>query len=1158
MSLATVTLDDKYTLDRGRIFVTGTQALVRLPMMQRQRDAAAGRNTACFISGYRGSPLGAYDQSLWRAKQQLKDNHIHFEPGVNEDLAATAVWGSQQTQIFPGSRYDGVFGIWYGKGPGVDRSVDVIRHANLAGTSPHGGVLMLIGDDHGASSSTTAHQSELTLQSISAPMLHAANVQEYLDYGQIGIALSRFAGLWVGFKCLTSTVESSASIDVDSARLRIVDPEFAFPPGGTQLRMPDNALDQERRLLDFKLPAALAFARANRIDRVAIGSPVRRLGIVTTGKSYLDVREALDELHLSEARCAALGIAVYKVGMVWPLEPEGIRAFCEGLEEVIVIEEKRPVIEPQLKDLLFHLPADRRPRITGKQDETGRPLLHSNSELTPAEIVVAIAARLKRFHDDSAIEERLAFLRQKAEAQSRQSAPVARPAWFCAGCPHNTSTKVPDGSRAVAGIGCHYMVQWMDRSTASFTQMGGEGVPWLGQAPFTDEKHVFANLGDGTYFHSGILAIRAAVAARANVTYKLLYNDAVAMTGGQQVEGNLTVPNITLQLYAEGVSRIVVVADDPHKYVGGSLFAPGVTFHPREELDEVQRELRETPGVTALIYDQTCAAEKRRRRKRGTYPDPDLRAFINDRVCEGCGDCSVQSNCVAVEPLETEFGRKRKINQSACNKDFSCVNGFCPSFVTVTGATPHRNRRSSAGQSAIDTRLASLPAPALPALDRPCDVLVTGIGGTGVVTISAVLGMAAHLEGKGVSVLDQTGLAQKNGAVASHVRIGATPADLHAVRIATGACDVLLGCDIVVAAAPSSMATYARGATAAVVNSHITPTADFTLNPDMTFGEARLTEMIRESCGANRSEFLDATTMATALLGDAIATNMFLLGHAIQRGLIPVSVEALERAIEINGAAIEANKRALRWGRLHAIDPQAVERAAAPPVPLPVRPKSLDEIVEHRVNHLTAWQDAAWALRYRGLVDLARRAEEQRARGLAGFAEAVALNAAKLMSYKDEYEVARLYTDGDFRRKLRAEFDGDLRLTVHLAPPLISRPDPITGKVSKRAFGPWVFTLFRLLAPLKRLRGTPLDLFGYSAERRMERRLVDEFEALVRALAADLSPQNHGTAVKLAALPGDIRGYGHIKEQSITRAKQREAELLAVFRVPAPRAAAAE
>jgi indolepyruvate ferredoxin oxidoreductase len=1156
MSLASVTLDDKYTLENGRVFITGTQALVRLPMLQRQRDAAAGLNTACFISGYRGSPLGGYDQALWRAKGHLKTNHIHFEPGVNEDLAATAVWGSQQGALFKGGRYDGVFGIWYGKGPGVDRSVDVIRHANMAGTARNGGVLMLVGDDHAASSSTTAHQSELTLQSIGMPMLHAANVQEYLDFGLLGFAMSRFAGVWTGFKCLTSTVESSASIDLDAARLSIITPDFPFPPGGPHLRFPDTPLEQEKRLLEVKLPAVLAFARANRIDRVAISSPQRRLGIITTGKSYLDVREALDELHLSEARCAQLGIAVYKVGMVWPLEPEGIRAFCEGLDEVMVIEEKRPVIEPQVKDLLFHLPADRRPRVTGKQDESGRPLLHSGAELTPAEIVVAIAARLKRFHDDAAIEERLAFLQKKAEAQSQFSAPVVRPAWFCAGCPHNTSTKVPDGSRALAGIGCHYMVQWMDRSTNTFTQMGGEGVPWLGQAPFTDEKHVFANLGDGTYFHSGILAVRAAVAAGANITYKLLYNDAVAMTGGQPVDGKLTVPNITLQLYAEGVSRIAVVADDPHKYPGGSHFAPGITFHPREDLDEVQRTLRDTPGVTAIVYDQTCAAEKRRRRKRGEFPDPDLRAFINDKVCEGCGDCSVQSNCVAVEPLETEFGRKRRINQSACNKDFSCVNGFCPSFVTVTGGRPHRS--SAAAGNSLEGRFAALPRPETAPLAEPWDILVTGIGGTGVVTISAVLGMAAHLEGKGVSILDQTGLAQKNGAVASHVRIGASPADLHAVRIATGGCDLLLGCDIVVAAAPASIATYARGATAAIVNSHVTPTADFALKPDMSFSEQKLVDLIREACGANRTEFLEATAMATALLGDAIATNMFLLGHALQRGLLPLSVEAVERAIEINGAAVEANKRALNWGRLHAVDPQAVARAAAPPVPFTPKPKTLDEIVEHRSRHLALWQDEAWAQKYRALVETVRRAEETRARGFTGLAEAVALNAAKLMSYKDEYEVARLYTDGDFRRKLKAELDGDLKLKVHLAPPLISRPDPITGKIRKMAFGPWVFTLFAMLAKLKRLRGTPLDVFGRTAERRMERRLIAEYEALVQELCTALSPQNHAVAVQLASLPDEIRGYGHVKDRNVARAKEREAKLLAAFRAPAATTAAAE
>jgi indolepyruvate ferredoxin oxidoreductase len=1157
MSLATVTLDDKYALDHGRVFVTGTQALVRIPMLQRQRDLAAGLNTATYISGYRGSPLGLYDQSLWKAKPFLRDNHIHFEPGVNEDLAATAVWGSQQTNLFAGARYDGVCGIWYGKGPGVDRSIDVLRHANFAGTSKHGGVLLLTGDDHGAASSTTAHQSELNLQSIGMPMLHPATVQEYLDYGLIGFALSRFSGLWVGFKCLTTTVESSASIEVDPARLQFMLPEIDLPPGGLNIRVPDTVLEQERRLLQFKLPAALAFARANRIDRVAIGSPTRRLGIVSTGKSYLDVREALDELGLTEDRCAQLGIALYKVGMVWPLEPEGMRAFCEGLDEVLVVEEKRSVIETQIKELLYHLPADRRPRIVGKTDETGAPLLFAGGELAPADVARVIARRLKPFHDDSAIEERLAFLRRKDEALSRPSN-VLRTPYFCAGCPHNTSTRVPEGSRALAGIGCHYMVQWMDRSTSTFTQMGGEGVPWLGQAPFTDEKHVFANLGDGTYFHSGVLAVRAAVAAKANITYKLLYNDAVAMTGGQPVEGNLTVPDITLQLYAEGVAKIVVVADDPHKYPGGSHFAPGVVFHPREELEEVQKELRDTPGVTVLVYDQTCAAEKRRRRKRGTYPDPDQRVFINAAVCEGCGDCSVQSNCVAVEPLETEFGRKRQINQSSCNKDFSCLNGFCPSFVTVEGAKPHRKHVESRSDAALEARLGNLPAPTQPALDRPWDVLVTGIGGTGVVTIGAVLGMAAHLENKGVTVLDQTGLAQKNGAVSSHIRIGATPEHLHAVRIATGECDLLLGCDTIVAASPAALATYANGATSAVVNSHLAPTADFTLNTDTRYDTRRIMTSIADACGANRTENFDASRIATALMGDAIAANMFLLGHALQRGLVPVSVEAMERAIEINGAAIAFNKKALAWGRLHAIHPLAVERAAAPPAPPAPVPQTLDEIVEHRARHLANWQNRAWADRYRRLVTLARDAEATRARGFDGFAKAVALGAAKLMSYKDEYEVARLYSDGEFQRKLRAEFDGDLRLSVHLAPPLISRPDPLTGKIAKRQFGPWMFHLFPLLARLKVLRGTRFDPFGYFAERQHERQMIEDYTTLITELSRDLSPANHGVAVQLAALPEEMRGYGYIKERNVAKALEKQKRLLAAFRNPPPLAQGAE
>lgn len=1161
---AKVSLDDKYAVESGRVFMTGTQALVRLPMLQRQRDVAAGLNTGCFISGYRGSPLGLYDQSLWRAKPFLKSNHIHFEPGVNEDLAATAIWGSQQVRLFPGARYDGVFGIWYGKGPGVDRSIDVFRHANFAGTSPHGGVLALAGDDHAAVSSTTAHQSEFNFQSVGMPMLNPSTVQEYLDFGTVGFAMSRFSGVWVGFKCVTETVESSASVSVAPLARQIILPsDVEFPPDGIHIRHPDPMLAQERRLLDFKLPAAVAFSRANGLDRIAIAAPRRRLGIVSTGKSYLDVRQALDELGISEDEARDIGLSVYKVGLAWPLETEGLRAFARGHEELLVIEEKRPVIEPQIRDCLYTLPDSERPRITGKRDVDGSRLLASDGELRPSSVAVAIARRLAPFHDTSRIRDRLAFLAQKERSLSAPSESLERKPYFCSGCPHNSSTKVPDGSRALAGIGCHYLVQGMNRSTATFSQMGGEGAAWIGQAPFTDEAHVFANIGDGTYYHSGFLAIRAAVASKANITYKLLYNDAVAMTGGQPVDGSLTVPDIAQQLAAEGVRKIVVVTDEPHKYPAGSEFPAGVAIRHRDDLEIVQKDMRALDGCTVLIFDQTCAAEKRRRRKRGKLQDPDKRVFINDAVCEGCGDCSVKSNCVSVEPLETEFGRKRQINQSSCNKDFSCLNGFCPSFVTVEGATIRRSKaaRGPSAQNAHAAAIANLPMPTQPALTTPYDILITGIGGTGVVTIGAVLAMAAHVEGHGVTVLDQTGLAQKNGAVASHVRIGPSPDSLHAVRIATGSASLILACDMVVAAGKPALDTMQSGRTHAIVNSHLAPTADFTLNPDVQFREAETQNVIRTACGGNLTEFLDATRLATALMGDSIAANMFMLGHAFQRGLLPVSLDALLEAVEVNGAAVDASKRAFAWGRLHAHDPAEVEKAARPVGTQPsdrAIPRTVEEIVASRVTHLTAWQNAAWSERYRALVEKAQRAEAAHARGMNGFAVAVARYAAKLMSYKDEYEVARLYADDVFLQKLNAQFDGDFKLSFLLAPPLFAPRDPHTGELRKIRFGAWLLPAFRLLAMLKGLRGTWFDIFGRTEERKVERRLIEEYFDLVEELSANLNTQNHALAIQLASIPEDIRGFGHVKERHLRSAIVKRSNMLKSFRAPIETTSAAD
>ncbi len=1154
-------LEDRYRLDKGRVYLTGIQALVRLPMMQRQRDLAAGLNTGGFISGYRGSPLGMYDHALWTAKRYLADNKIHFQPGLNEDLAATSVWGTQQVNLFPGAKVDGVFGIWYGKGPGVDRSMDVLKHGNAAGTSPHGGVIALAGDDHGCQSSTLPHQSEQVFAAAMIPVVNPATVQEYLDFGLLGFALSRYSGCWIGFKAISETVESGSSVWVDPERIRVIMPtDFQLPPGGLGIRNPDPPLEAERRLHGPKMEAVKAFVRANGFDKMVIDPPRARIGIMTTGKAYLDTRQALEDLGIDEERARALGIRLYKVGMTWPLEPEGARRFAEGLQEVIVVEEKRSNLEDQLVRILYNAPADRRPLVIGKADETGRIILPSDGELTPTGVALVIANRLMKHTGESPeLRQRLARLEAKEKLLAAPPPKVARTPFFCSGCPHNTSTRVPEGSRAMAGIGCHGMAIWMpERRTSLISHMGGEGVTWIGQAPFTSDKHIFQNLGDGTYYHSGLMAIRQAAAAGVNITYKILFNDAVAMTGGQPHDGPLTVPEITKQVAAEGAKRVVVVTDEPDKYPLGTEFARGVTIRHRDELDAVQRELRDIPGLTVLVYDQTCAAEKRRRRKRGTFPDPAKRVFINDAVCEGCGDCSEKSNCVSVKPLETELGRKRQIDQSNCNKDFSCLNGFCPSFVSVHGGAPAKARRTRL-ELVKDDPFASLPMPTLRPLDEAYGILVTGIGGTGVITVGALIGMAAHLEGKGCTVLDFTGLAQKNGAVMSHVRLAPRPEDLHAVRIAAGGANLVLGCDMVVAASPAALSRIEQGVTKAVINGYVQPVAAFVMNGDMDLGAEAMMKTIRDAAGEESTSFVDGTGLATAILGDSIATNLFMLGHAWQKGLVPLSLDAIERAIELNGVAVETSKRTFAWGRLAAHNLAAVQAAAEPTLRVEKKvARTLPEIVTRRFDLLEAYQDRNYAERYRAFVDKVAKVEKERARGRSGLAEAVARSLYKLMAYKDEYEVARLYTDGEFHKKLATQFEGDYKVTFHLAPPLFADRDPTTGQLQKREYGAWVMPMFRILASLKRLRGTRLDPFGYTEERRTERRLIDEYRATVETLLGTLDQGNHALAVQIAEVPESMRGFGHVKDKNVRLAKQREASLLASYHNPAAQAAAAE
>ncbi|OLU15111.1 indolepyruvate ferredoxin oxidoreductase [Pseudomonas sp. PA1(2017)] len=1136
MSLAEIRLDDKYRLATGHLYLTGTQALTRLPMLQKQRDAAAGLNTACFISGYRGSPLGGLDKSLWEAREFLQQNAIHFQPGVNEELGATAVWGSQQTNLFPGARYDGVFAMWYGKGPGVDRSGDVFKHGNSAGVSPHGGVLVLAGDDHGCKSSTIAHQSEHAFIAASMPVLNPANVQEILDYGIIGWELSRYSGCWVALKTIAENVDSSAVVDVDPQRIKVVIPDdFALPEDGVHIRWPDPPLAQEKRLNVYKIYAARAFAHANGLNKVMLDSPNPRLGIITTGKSYLDVRQALDDLGLDEALCAQIGLRVLKIGMSWPLEPVSVHGFAEGLDEILVVEEKRSIIEDQLTGQLYNWPVGKRPRVVGEFDEHGQSLLPNLGELTPAMIARVIARRLAPIYNSAVIEARLGFLDAKEKALAARSYNTVRTPHFCSGCPHNSSTKVPEGSRAMGGIGCHYMTQWMNRSTDTFTQMGGEGVTWIGQAPFTDTPHVFQNLGDGTYFHSGHLALRAAVAAGVNITYKILYNDAVAMTGGQPVDGELRVDQLSQQVFAEGVKRIAVVSDEPDKYPSRSSFAPITSFHHRRELDAVQRELRDFKGVSVIIYDQTCATEKRRRRKRGKLVDPARRAFINSAVCEGCGDCSVKSNCLSVLPLETELGRKREIDQNACNKDFSCLDGFCPSFVTVHGGQLRQPQALGAGALFV-----ALPEPRQPALDRPWNILLPGVGGSGVTTVGALLGMAAHLESKGCTVLDQAGLAQKFGPVNTHVRIAARQDDIYAVRIAAGEADLLIGCDLVVAAGDDALAKLNEKVSHAVINDHEAATAEFTRNPDAQVPGPAMRQALVDAVGAEKTWFVDATHLATRLLGDSIATNLFMLGYAYQKGLVPISAQAIDKAIELNNVAVEFNQQAFLWGRRAAYDAAAIERLVRPQGDDSKRCSTLDEVIEDRVARLTAYQNARYADRYRQLVGRVRARDSEPGQRLT---EAVARYYFKLLAYKDEYEVARLYSDAAFGEALHAQFQGDFRLQFHLAPSWLSRTDPVTGEPRKRSFGPWMLNAFKLLAKLRVLRGTWLDPFARSEERKLEQALIEDYERSVGQLLESLVTGHYETALAIAELPEQIRGYGHVKEKAVERARMHERQL---------------
>ncbi|MCA6215498.1 indolepyruvate ferredoxin oxidoreductase family protein [Ideonella sp. B7] len=1169
-ALETVSLDDKYALPTGRAFMSGVQALVRLPMLQRTRDAMAGLNTAGFISGYRGSPLGGYDQALWQAKKHLQAQHIVFQPGVNEELGATAVWGTQQLDLFPEkAKYDGVFGLWYGKGPGVDRCIDVFKHANMAGTSRFGGVIAIAGDDHVSKSSTAPHQSDHVFKACGFPTFFPSSVQDILDMGLHAWALSRFSGVWTGMKTIQEVVESATTVDVSPDRVKIILPEdFPMPPGGLHIRWPDPPLEQEARLMDHKWYAALAYVRANKLNYNVIESAQDRFGIIASGKAFNDTRQALADLGLDEATCHRLGIRLHKVNVVWPLEAHITREFALGLQEILVVEEKRQIIEYQLKEELYNWRADVRPNVIGKFEEGddadlsggewSRPnpsenwLLRAKADLTPALIAKAIAKRLKKLGVPEDIARRMDQRIAVIEAKERELAALAsagattgdRVPWFCSGCPHNTSTRVPEGSRAVAGIGCHYMVSWMPtRHTATFTQMGGEGVPWVGQAPFTNEQHIFTNLGDGTYFHSGLLAIRQSIAAGVNITYKILYNDAVAMTGGQRVgerpEGH-SVLQIMTSLLSEGVAKLVIVSDLPDKYARVDL-PTGVTVHHRDELDRIQREFRELKGTTIIIYDQTCATEKRRRRKRGTLAGADTRVVINPLVCEGCGDCSEKSNCVSVEPLETPFGRKRQINQSSCNQDLSCVKGFCPSFVTVTGGTL-RKPAPVTGQTAT---LPPVPEPVLPEAQSAWGIVVAGVGGTGVITIGQLLGMAAHMEGKGVITQDAAGLAQKGGATWSHVQIADTIDAIHTTKVDTAKADLVIGCEAIVTAGKTTLAVMHPERTYVALNTHRTPTAAFVTDPDWVFPNEACEAAIGRAVGSGHLGAFDAEALAVKLLGDSIYTNPMMLGYAWQKGRIPLTRESLMRAMELNGVQIDKNKAAFEWGRRCAHDLTAVQALTqtAQVIQLVKRP-ALDELIGSRVEFLTAYQNAGYAAEYRAFVDRVRAAEATVApAGSTRLTEAVARSLFKLMAYKDEYEVARLHTDPAFAAQIAATFDGPVKLQHHLAPPLFARRGD-DGQPRKTAFGAWVRPVMGVLAKCKGLRGRWLDPFGHSEERRTERALIAEYRASIETLLKDLSAERLPLALEIARLPEEIRGYGHVKARHLANVRPKWAALL--------------
>ena len=1113
-------LETRYTQESGRVFLNGTQALVRMMLDQARCDAAAGLSTGGLVSGYRGSPLATFDVELWRANRHLDDRNIDFLPAVNEDMAATIMAGAQQAEGQPGTNVDGVFGLWYGKGPGVDRSGDAIKHGNMYGSSPHGGVLMMAGDDHGCVSSTISHQSEYGFIGASLPVLNPATISELVSFGLFGFALSRYSGLWVGMKSIAELIEAGASVDL-APLPTFVRPPIAASADGLHIRWPDApGLHLEDRM-QAKLDAAAAFAAANPVDHAVHQTPQARIGFVTAGKAHGDLMEALRCLGLDRVRCRDLGIDVYKVGMVWPIEESGAAAFMRGKQEIIVVEEKRGIVEDQIRALATRMGNGAPGLITGKTGASGERFIPSTGELSPDLLLPMVAARLDTVCADQDFCGKTTSLVPPASRQNAPAFPQRAP-HFCSGCPHNSSTKVPEGSEALAGIGCHFLVTLMDRDTKYVCQMGGEGGSWVGTSRFNGNRHVFQNIGDGTWFHSGSLAIRQAVAAGTNMTFKILYNDAVAMTGGQSVDGQLSPAGVAQSCAAEGVTRIALVSDDLDAVPRRDY--PAITsFHDRAEMDALQRELREFEGVSVLIYSQTCATEKRRRRKRGTMEDPDRHVVINQAVCEGCGDCSVASNCLSVEPVDTPLGRKRRVNLSSCNKDFTCLDGFCPSFVTVEGPRLAAQAKARALPD-VTAALAALTPPELPSAAAPYDILVTGVGGTGVTTVGAVLSMAAHLDGTATTLLNFSGLAQKFGAVMSFVRLAADPALLHQTRIAAGAADAVIGCDAVVSASPQAMKTYRKG-TAAILNHAEMTTGEIVRNRDLDLQMEDRIAAIAAACGADRLDGFDAGHLAETLLGDSVYANMIMLGAAWQAGMLPVSATAIGQAITLNGVQVERNRLAFDIGRLMKGNPELVTGTMLPREAAPA-PESYDEIVAHRSELLTAYQDAGYASRYQAhLQAFETRCDDPALRST------VARQLYRMMAYKDEYEVARLHSDAAFRAQIDAQFAPGYRTANHLVIPFLTRATDSRGRPKKTRTG-LVRHIFPLLARGKRLRGTVFDPFARQTERRIERGLIDWYLGLMNRYDPTQNPDDWRAILGAA---GEIRGFGPVKMEAITR-----------------------